>query len=85
VAVLDEYRLRVEASLQSGATVPPFPEPQVRPRLHNTWHDSGEALMGNWIGLVYQITHAERARPYMAGVNRDDPLGWLAGDESRLT
>jgi len=84
-AVLDEYRLRIEASLQAGAAVPPFPELQVRPRLHNTWHDSGEALIGNWIGLVYQITHAERARPYMDGVDRDDPLGWLAGDESRLT
>lgn len=84
VAVLNEYRLRVEASMQAGVPPPPFPEKQVRPRLHNTWHDSGEALMGNWIGLVYQITHAERARPYMDGVNRDDPLGWLAGDVSRL-
>lgn len=83
-AVLAEYGRRVETALASAANPPPFPEALVRGRLHNTWHDSGEALIGNWIGLVYQITHAERTRPFMAGVDREDPLGWLAGDTSRL-
>ena len=85
-AVLAEYRERVEAWAGGGRAgdPPPFPEALVGERLHNTWHDSGEALIGNWIGLVYQITHAERARPFMDGVERDDPLGWLAGDTSRL-
>ena len=84
VAVLDEYRGRVEAARRSGERPPPLPEHLLRERLHNTWHDSGEALIGNWIGLVYQITHAERALPFMDGVDPDDPLGWLAGDTSRL-
>ena len=45
-------------------------------RLHNTWHDSGEALVGNWIGWVYQITHSERGKPFMDQVNPDNPLDW---------
>lgn len=83
-AVLEEYRGRVESARAAGDDAPVFPERQLQPRLHNTWHDSGEALIGNWIGLVYQITHAERSKPFMDGVDRDDPLGWLAGDQSRL-
>ena len=35
--------------------------------------------MGNWIGLVYQVTHAERSLPFMDGVGRDDPLALARG------
>jgi homoserine O-succinyltransferase len=45
------------------------------PQLDNTWHDTAEAVVGNWIGCVYQVTHNERKRPFMEGVNPDDPLG----------
>jgi len=83
-ALLDEFHDRVVAAKQAGQAAPEFPEALIRERLHNTWHDSGEAVVGNWIGLVYQITNAKRALPYMDGVDRDDPLGWLAGDLSRL-
>jgi len=84
-ALLDEYRSRVEQARKRGEPPPIFPESLIRDRLHNTWHDSGEALVGNWIGLVYQITHAQRNKPFMSGVDPNDPLGWLAGDMSRLT
>ncbi len=76
-ALLHEYELHVRAALDSSTDVPIFPEPQLLPRLHNSWHDSGEALVGNWIGLVYQITNAERNKPFMDGVDPADPLGWL--------
>lgn len=75
-AVLEEYRQRVVAARDDGLPAPPFPERILLPRLQNTWHDSGESLIGNWIGLVYQLTHAKRDVPYMDGVDRDDPLGW---------
>ena len=71
--------------MENDHPIPPFPENLVTDRLPNTWHDSAEALVGNWIGLVYQVTHRERAKQFMDGVERDDPLGWLAGDVSRLT
>ncbi len=84
-ALLDEYRQRVLDALESNMQAPEFPETLITHRLPNTWHDSAEALVGNWIGLVYQITHKQRTSQFMDGVDRDDPLGWLSGDVSRLT
>ncbi len=78
-ALLDEYALRVRAALAAGAALPDFPEAHLVPRLRNTWLDSGKSLVGNWLGLVYQATHAERARPFMDGIDPEDPVGWLAG------
>ena len=45
------------------------------PRLDNTWHDTGEAVVGNWMGLVYQLTHKDRRQPFMAGGDPENPLG----------
>jgi len=56
IALFDEYQERVVQALDKNASVPEFPEKLVLHRLPNTWHDSAEALMGNWMGLVYQVT-----------------------------
>ena len=84
-ALFDEYKERVKDCLEKKQAAPTFPESLITERLPNTWHDSAEALVGNWIGLVYQVTHRDRTQQYMDGVDRHDPLGWLAGDVSRLT
>ncbi len=84
-ALLDEYQYKIQLSKESCQEPAVFPESLILPRLRNTWHDSGEALVGNWIGLVYQITNTQRSLPFMQGINPDDPLGWLAEDVSRLT
>ena len=52
-----------------------FPEALISASVDNTWHDSGEGVVGNWIGLVYQLTHRERSIPFMEGVDPNDPLG----------
>ena len=52
-----------------------FPEAIISPQIDNTWHDTAEAVVGNWMGLVYQVTHSDRGLPFMDGVNPDDPLG----------
>jgi homoserine O-succinyltransferase len=69
-AVLDEFAARLGAGAKSE-----FPESLLLPHLDNTWHDTAEAVVGNWIGCVYQVTHSERKRPFMDGINPDDPLG----------
>jgi len=84
-AILDEYRDRVMSAIDGHRQMPVFPEKLISHRLSNSWHDSGEALMGNWLGLVYQVTNARQSLPFMDGIDPDDPLGWLAGDVSRLT
>jgi homoserine O-succinyltransferase len=74
-AIFNEYREHVEQALKSGTTPPVFPEELVLDTLDNTWHDTAEAVIGNWIGLVYQVTHQDRAIPFMEGVDPNDPLG----------
>jgi homoserine O-succinyltransferase len=68
-ALLTEYGHRVKA----GETLE-FPEALLLPHLDNTWHDTAEAVLGNWIGCVYQVTHAERGLPFMPGVDPNNPL-----------
>jgi homoserine O-succinyltransferase len=76
-AILDEYRDRLTAARDRGQPIPEFPEPLVSARLHNTWHDTAEAIVGNWMGLVYQTTHHDRRIPFMRDVDPADPLGLL--------
>ncbi len=74
-ALLDEYRGRLEAARAGGGDIPEFPEQLVVRRVDNTWHDTAEAVVGNWMGLIYQVTHNDRRIPFMEGVDPDDPLG----------
>ena len=69
-ALLIEYTHRVQA----GETLA-FPESLLLSQLDNTWHDTAEAVIGNWVGCVYQVTHGERHLPFMPGVDPDNPLG----------
>ena len=51
-----------------------FPEQELELYLHNTWGDSGKAVFNNWLGLVYQLTHVDRRRPFLNGINPLNPL-----------
>ncbi len=74
-AILDEYRLRLQQAMKRGEPMPEFPDRLITPRLNNTWHDTAEGIIANWIGTVYQLTHQERKRPFMDGIDPRDPLG----------
>jgi homoserine O-succinyltransferase len=69
-ALLSEFGHRYQA----GETLS-FPEAHLLPLLDNTWHDTAEAVVGNWIGCVYQVTHRERGLPFMPGIDPNNPLG----------
>lgn len=73
-AVLNEYRERVEQGRQAGYDPGEFPERLLLPRLDNTWHDSAEAIISNWVGNIYQLTGGDRRVPFMPGVDPEDPL-----------
>jgi homoserine O-succinyltransferase len=79
-AILNEYRQRLDAARASGNTGPDFPEDLVAGRIENTWHDAAEGIVGNWIGLVYQLTHEQRNLPFMDGVDPNNPLAldWIS-------
>ena len=74
-AVIREYRTRLDEALAAGSEAPAFPEPMLLPGLDNTWHDTAEAVVGNWMGLVYQVTHSDRKIPFMNGIDPSNPLG----------
>jgi len=74
-AVFDEYQAKLRCSMQADEAMPLFPEHIVTPRLQNTWHDSGLAVIGNWMGLVYQLTSSDRKLPFMEGIDPQNPLG----------
>lgn len=73
-AILNEYRERLYSSLQNETNLPEFPEKLLSKTLDNSWHDSGEAVIGNWIGKVYQLTNNDRRIPFMDGVDPENPL-----------
>ena len=54
---------------------PEFPEKIIAQYLDNTWHDTAEAVINNWIGQVYQLTHMDRNKAFQDTINPDDPLG----------
>lgn len=74
-AILSEYQVRVIAAKRRGEPTPIFPEALIRPVLDNTWHDSAEAVINNWMGKVYMCTNNDRRFPFMADINPNDPLG----------
>jgi homoserine O-succinyltransferase/O-acetyltransferase len=77
-AILDEHRMHILDAMDRGRDLPEFPEDLIVSRLHNTWHDTAEGVVGNWMGLIYQVTNNDRRRTFMDQVNSDDPLalGW---------
>ncbi len=74
-AILEEHKERVLAAHVRRAPVPELPESILSASLDNTWHDTAEAVIDNWIGKVYQITNNDRKLPFMVGVDPGNPLG----------
>jgi homoserine O-succinyltransferase len=74
-AILAEHRERVIAAKRAGAPVPELPEALVGRTLDNTWHDTAEAVIDNWIGRIYQLTSVDRKIPFQPGIDPKNPLG----------
>jgi homoserine O-succinyltransferase len=55
--------------------LPEFPENKVIPHLNNSWCDTADAVVGNWMGLIYQLTHKDRKKPFMDHIVINNPLG----------
>ena len=70
-AILEEYRSKLDSK---KASIADFPEALITNKLDNTWHDSANAIINNWIGCVYQITNEDIAKPFMDGVDPNNPL-----------
>lgn len=73
-----EKRVRKQKAAGSPFTAESFGEADFEGYLHNTWGDTGKAIFNNWLGLVYQMTHVDRRRPFLNGIDPNDPLGLRA-------
>jgi len=74
-AMLEEHRDQVIAAHDRGEVHPEFPESLISTTLDNTWHDTAEAVIDNWVGKVYQLTSVDRKQPFQERVDPNDPLG----------
>lgn len=75
-ATLAEQFLRdAFAAKQENRPTPDFPEKAIQPHLDNTWGDTGKTIFNNWLGLVYQLTHVDRKKLFIDGIDPTDPLG----------
>ncbi len=73
-AILREYRRGLDKAASAGQGIPDFPDGLLTLGLDNTWRDTAHALVGNWMGLVYQTTHRDPRKLFMDGVDKNDPL-----------
>lgn len=74
-AILEEHKERAIAARDKDLPIPLLPESLIIGYLDNTWHDTAEAIINNWMGNVYQITNNDRRLPFMEDVDPDNPLG----------
>lgn len=70
-AIFKEYKASIIAKKKK---LKDFPEDLIVANLDNTWHDSATAIINNWIGCVYQTTHKDIKKPFMNGIDPENPL-----------
>lgn len=73
--LLEEYQDNLSVALAKSLELPAFPENLIIPSLDNTWHDTAEAVINNWIGKVYQLTNTDRHLPFNDSIDVNNPLG----------
>jgi len=73
-ASLNEYKALVIKAKKENTEIPKFPEKLITEHLDNTWHDTAEAILNNWIGTVYQITNMDRKKPFQDNIDPKNPL-----------
>jgi len=73
--IANTYKEAVLLARKRGTLAPSFPETAILRYVDNTWGDTAKAIFNNWLGLVYKVTHIDRHKSFMDGVNPYDPLG----------
>ena len=74
-AIVEEYCNHLKLATQQQQPLPEFPEALLAPQIDNTWHDTTAAIIGNWMGCIYQLTNNDRRKPFMDGIDPNNPLG----------
>ncbi len=73
-AILNEYRFRCDRAQLQRTEMPDFPEALISKNIDITWHDTAVEVIGNWMGLIYQLTHKDRHIAFMDDIDPENPL-----------
>ncbi len=73
-AIMEEHKTHVLKAIKNGDPAPELPEALITQQIDNTWHDTAEAVLNNWIGKVYQLTNMDRKLPFQDHIDPNDPL-----------
>jgi homoserine O-succinyltransferase len=73
-AIAERFMDTALSARKRGLPPSEFPEARILPHLDNTWGDTGKAIVNNWLGLVYKLTHLDRKKLFMDHVDPNDPL-----------
>lgn len=57
-----------------------FPYDAIAEEIDITWRDTAKAIFANWLGRVYEVTHYDRHKQFMDGIDPNNPLGYYAND-----
>lgn len=74
IYIASQFIKQAEKAVSNGDPLPEFPDKKLESYVHNTWSDTGKAIVNNWLGLVYQLTNLERELQFMPGVDPNNPL-----------
>ena len=78
IAIASDFLDKCRAALEGGERIPRFPEEELAQFVHNTWTETGKAMVDNWLGLVCRLTNHDRKLQFMNGVDPKRPLDLLA-------
>ena len=68
------FQSEVTQAKSDGLVFPKWPEDWLKERLDNTWRDTALSIFNNWLGLVYRLTNSDIKKPFMDGVDPENPL-----------
>lgn len=70
-AILQDFKTQL---LTNKASITNFPDQALADCLDNTWRDTAKAIFSNWLALVYRVTHVERGKQFMDGIDPNAPI-----------
>jgi len=71
---LIEFQNEVSEAKSNSSAFPKWPDNWLKAHLDNTWRDTALSIFNNWLGLVYRLTNRDVKKPFMEGVDPENPL-----------
>jgi len=74
IEVANRYIEETTIALRNQNPLPEFPEKEMEVHVANTWRDTGEAIVSNWLKLVFELANIDRRLQFARGIDPTNPL-----------